>query len=109
MRTYEKKEGKFMRRKAIASILLSATMLSSCANGQPIKAEQKQDTQIHTVVASLQLYNDVEKSGNLLDENGEVWHFDSLYLPDTDYIITYGENFDLLSLQYNNIIVYFTK
>jgi hypothetical protein len=95
--------------------MIATCLFTGCASVENLDTEQAgnfedmQEYEIYTVQAELYSYDSNNHCGDLLDTNGEIWHFDNMYLYDTEYIITYGTDFELLSLQYGDMIVYFVN
>jgi hypothetical protein len=81
-------------RKIIILILL-LTILPGCSN-----EARMENLEYHTVSARLDSFNPEYQSGTLIDENGDMWAFCNVEnLTDGNYTITYGKDFELISLE----------
>lgn len=91
-------------KKFIASSLLCATLLPGCTHSS---MQFPKDTENYiTVNASVDLYYPETQYGTLIDENGEVWYFEDIELnKNNSYTITYGDEWELISLSENGKII----
>lgn len=94
--------------KRMLIILLFATLLTAC-NTQP---EQQQQAEFSTVKAELCQIGTDAQNGTLLDSDGELWAISAKdlqceRLKDIEYTITYGKDFELISIAYDGKIIEF--
>ena len=85
-------------------------LMSLCSHGQIMsEIESARDFDFHSVTAYCDSYNPETGWMTLIDQNGEMWAVqdNGYYLIDKEFTLTYGQDFELISLQNNGQTIIF--